>query len=132
MKRRFCVLILLSVVFLEGCAAETVAEQENGEARMYTLSYNELAAYSASLSDEEDDESFLKYLVENVYKLIAGDIEGGDLSIELDYLDEGCVVSIDIEDDISEQETKDIAESMEDYLNKILDYKVEIVINSQD
>lgn len=132
MKRRFCVLILLSVVFLEGCAAETVAEQENGEARMYTLSYNELAAYSASLSDEENDESFLKYLVENVYKLIAGDIEGGDLSIELDYLDEGCVVSIDIEDDISEQETKDIAESMEDYLNKILDYKVEIVINSQD
>lgn len=132
MKRRFCVLILLSVVFLEGCAAETVAEQENGEARMYTLSYNELAAYSASLSEEDDDESFLKYLVENVYKLIAGDIEGGDLSIELDYLDEGCVVSIDIEDDISEQEAKDIAESMEDYLNKILDYKVEIVINSQD
>lgn len=132
MKRRFGVLILLSVVFLEGCAAETVAEQENGEARMYTLSYNELAAYSASLSDEENDESFLKYLVENVYKLIAGDIEGGDLSIELDYLDEGCVVSIDIEDDISEQETKDIAESMENYLNKILDYKVEIVINSQD
>lgn len=62
MKIWFGVLILLSLTFLEGCAAETVAEQENGEGSLYTLSYNELAAYSASLSDEEKDEDFWNIL----------------------------------------------------------------------
>ena len=64
--------------------------------------------------------------------MITGDTESGDLSMEFDYLEEDCVIIIDIEDNISEQQKKDIAESMEEFLNKILDYKVEIVINFQD